>query len=325
MFVPFFSAQSDDKLKKLYRRKGGGGGKGGGSSGGHGDSGGGDDGGGSEGGEGSSGSSGSSSKGSSGSSSSKGDPVSVGGSTKTAVSYGPGGGKSVVIPAGQLFAGRTMGGGTRDQVYGNQEYGSGYPGVIGRGVNGRGFPFIFWPLAWGGAFGFGSANWQYLHTSEYGRPDNSSRPGGTMATAAFVSSSSNTTFRILADNITVSDLITSIQSNCSTDLSASSSSTPSSYADSLSSLPQPEQTIQYYRACSLALTLDGYNNTGALGPDGTPDTPLPTNIDTTLLNCLNQTIGAAVPLISDSTRLSIPTLNFVGFLWVLWCLSSVIL
>lgn len=30
-------------------------------------------------------------------------------------------------------------------------YGSGYPGAAGRGVVGRGFPFYFWPIVWGGA------------------------------------------------------------------------------------------------------------------------------------------------------------------------------
>ena len=46
----------------------------------------------------------------------------------------------------------------------NRQYGSGYPGVTGRGVAGRDFPFIFWPLAWGGAVGYG-AN-AYLHSDE---------------------------------------------------------------------------------------------------------------------------------------------------------------
>jgi hypothetical protein len=46
----------------------------------------------------------------------------------------------------------------------NREYGSGYPGITGRGTDGRGFPFIFWPLAWGGEiFPPSSA---YLHTTE---------------------------------------------------------------------------------------------------------------------------------------------------------------
>jgi hypothetical protein len=38
----------------------------------------------------------------------------------SATSYGHGGGKAALIPLGQPFAGRTAGGGTRDQVYGNR-------------------------------------------------------------------------------------------------------------------------------------------------------------------------------------------------------------
>jgi hypothetical protein len=144
-----------------------------------------------------------------------------------------------------------------------------------------------------------------------------------MTTAVFVSNSSNaTTFRILADNATVVDLIADIQSNCTSNLSGSSSTTPSTYNDSLTALPQPEQAIQYYRASSVALTLDGYNDTGALGPDGSPDTPLPSNIDTVLLDCLNQTIGAAVPLVDGGIRWAAPNMGLVGFAWLLWCLSS---
>ena len=43
-------------------------------------------------------------------------------------------------------------------------YGSGYPGLGGRGVTGRGFPFYFWPIAWGGLAGLGAA--AYLHSTE---------------------------------------------------------------------------------------------------------------------------------------------------------------
>jgi hypothetical protein len=144
-----------------------------------------------------------------------------------------------------------------------------------------------------------------------------------MTTAVFLSNSTNdTTFRILADNTTVVDLITAIRSNCTSNLSGSSSTTPSTYEDSLTALPQPEQAIQYYRASSVALTLDGYNNTGALGPDGSPNVPLPSNIDTTLLNCLNQTIGAAVPLVDNGVRWASPNMGLVGLFWVIWCLSS---
>jgi hypothetical protein len=146
-----------------------------------------------------------------------------------------------------------------------------------------------------------------------------------MVTATFVSNSTNTTtFRVLSDNTTVTDLLVAITANCSSNLSNSTSPKPSPYNDSLSALPQPEQTIQYYRASSVALTLDGYNNSGALGADGTPDMPLPSNIDTALLNCLNQTIGAAVPLINGdtNTRWASSNLSLICLLWVFWYLLS---
>ncbi|KDR73593.1 hypothetical protein GALMADRAFT_280747 [Galerina marginata CBS 339.88] len=299
MFVPFISKRSDPKL---YRRKGGGG-KGGGSSGG--------------------GKGGSSGGTGGGSGTARSSPISSSGSSKSATSYGSGGGKATTIPSGQLFAGRESGGGTRSQVFGNSQYGSGYPGVAGRGVAGRGFPFIFWPLAWGGIGGLGGA--AYYHTTEYGRPDNSSRPGGIMMTAAFTSSSQNTTFRLVADNTTVSSLIDDITANCSSSLSSPSTIVATAYNESLPA-PQPEQAVQYYRASSVSLTLDGYNNTGAADPEGTPDTPLPTNIDATLLDCLNQTIGLAVPLVDGaSLRWSAPpSMGLVGLAYLLWSLSSII-
>ncbi|KAG6830005.1 hypothetical protein H0H92_002696, partial [Tricholoma furcatifolium] len=231
--------------------------------------------------------------------------------------YGPGGGKSEPIPAG-----RDSGGGTRDEVYGTSQYGSGYPGVTGRGVSGRGFPFVFWPVAWGGTGGSSSA--QYLHTSEYGRPDNTSRPGGPLATATIISdASSNTTFRILADNATIASLSKAVQAACSYNLNnASSSFFATPYNDSFSALPQPEQTVQYYRASSVALTLDGYNNTADFEPEGTEDSPLPLNIDSYLLDCINVTIGSAVPLVSNSPGSKTPNMGALSLLFVIWTLSS---
>jgi len=303
MFVPFISERSKDNLKRLYRRKGGGGGgKGGGGGGGK-----------------------SSGGGSSSSGGGRSSSVSSGGSSHNSKAYGPGGGAVSTIPGGQAFAGRTQGGGTRGQVYGTNVYGSGYPGYAGRGVAGLGFPFYFWPLAWGGVGGVAGA--AYLHNSEYGRPNNSSRPGGALVTAAFYSTQTNTTFRLIADNSTVTELIQDIQSNCtSSNLASNSSSSPSPYQDSFSALPQPEQTIQYYRASSVALTLDGYNNTGALSSDASvPDTPLPTNFDKTLLACLNETIGAAVPLIDGGSTLQpvfgLPTVLLV---WLVYMIGGMV-
>jgi hypothetical protein len=148
-----------------------------------------------------------------------------------------------------------------------------------------------------------------------------------MMTAAFTSlSQNNTTFRIVADNTTVSALLVDILANCSSDIFSPSTIESSTFNDSLAS-PKPEQTVQYYRASTVALTLDGYNNTGALEAEGTPDTPLPTNIDSNLLNCLNSTIGEAVPLTgvqcgSANVQWTSPSIGFMSLIWVLWYLSS---
>ncbi|KAJ8515500.1 hypothetical protein ONZ45_g7092 [Pleurotus djamor] len=294
MYFPF--------ITKRDPRGGGGGGRGGGGGGGR--SGGGARGGGGGGGRGSAG---------------RTARVSSSAGSRGASSRGSGGGAPVRIPAGQPFAGRQAGGGTRSSVYGTQTYGSGYPGVAGRGVADRGFPFFFWPLAWGGAAGVGTG--AYLHSREYGNPDNSSRPGGPMVVAAF-SPRDNTTqiFHLVADNSTVVSLIEDIRSNCSSILSSNSSTVPVAYNSS--GRPQPEQTIQYYRASSVALTFDGYNNTGALAEEGTPDTPLPSYINSTLMNCLNTTIGDNVLLMDSSARrLASPSLGIFGLLYVIWTLS----
>ncbi|KZV66398.1 hypothetical protein PENSPDRAFT_744766 [Peniophora sp. CONT] len=286
MFIPFLT-----KRAPLERRRGGGGG---------GKSAGGGGGGGSFGGSKSGGFSGTTGLGSSSSTKSVSTPNLAGGRGNSATAYGAGGIAVGTIAAGSLFAGRSTGGGTRSQVYGTNVYGSGYPGVAAgqRGVSGLGFPFLYWPVVFGGA-GIGTA--AYLHEShEYGDPSNSSRPGGPMMQAAFISNFKGNTFHVLADKATVVSLISSVTDNCWYDLSSNSSTSPSSYSGNNTGDPQPESSIQYYRASSVALTLDGYNNTAALSNDSNaPATPLPTTgLDTVLLSCLNATIGAAVPLVA---------------------------
>jgi hypothetical protein len=180
-----------------------------------------------------------------------------------------------------------------------------------------------------------------LIRQQYGRPDNSSRPGGPMTQITFVSaspsSSSNSTFFVLADNTTTASLLTSIWDNCtsvfSTSLSTPNNSVPLPYNDTVPGSPQPEQAVQYYRASSVVLTLNGYNDTAALadnvtGPVG--DVPLPGNTDQNLLNCLNYTIGAAVPLIDSDSGASVrwqgsAGMGSMGLLWiVLYLVGSMI-
>jgi len=294
--VPLFSPPTQKK-KKLGRRKGGGG-KGGGGFGG---------------GKGGGSSSGGGTKGS--------VPISGSSGKSSATSYGGGGGKVTTIPSGSLFSGRTQGGGTRQEVFGNQRYGSGYPGATGLGVSGRGFPFFFWPVVWGGAGGYAAGS--YIHNNEYGNSNNDSRPGGPLFQTAFASNVTSDTYHLIADNSTVLSLRDSIQANCSSYINPASFSTaPIAVNDSSPTSPQPEQAIQYYRASSVVLTLDGYNDTSAISNDTSiPDTPLPTNLEPNLLECLNQTIGLAVPLIDGAdSRWAAPGMGIMGMVWVVLCL-----
>ncbi|KAJ7606596.1 hypothetical protein B0H17DRAFT_872133, partial [Mycena rosella] len=88
------------------------------------------------------------------------------------------------------------------------------PGSYMRGVPERGFPFYFWPLAWGTGLGFGT-NTVYLHSDE---PNNGSWPSGVQTTFAFQSNSTGTTFRFVADSDTTADLIADVAANCSASL-----------------------------------------------------------------------------------------------------------
>lgn len=147
-----------------------------------------------------------------------------------------------------------------------------------------------------------------------------------MTQALFTSNSSTTssgnitTFHLLADNSTLSSLITSLQSNCSSFYNSSlTSSQPQTYTGNDTSDPQPEQAIQYFRASSVVLTLDGYNNSAALSSDeNATQTSLPSNVDETLLGCLNDTVALAVPLVDGGAlRLGAgPAGGLVGSMWL---------
>ncbi|TFK30197.1 hypothetical protein FA15DRAFT_663579 [Coprinopsis marcescibilis] len=299
VYVPFFSEPSVQR-RNLWKRKGGGGGGGrGGGGGGRGGGGGGGRG------------------GSSGAASS-GRSVSTGSGAKSASTFSRGGGSVGTIPAGSAFGGRSIGGGTRNDVYGSRAYGSGYPGVAGAGVAGRGFPFFFWPVAFGaGGVGYGG----YHYHSEYGHPRNGSRPGGQLMVARYNSIAPATTFRLLADKESVESVNEVIQTNCGSSLEGDISVEEYDGADV--EPPRPEEVIQYYRASSVALSLDGYNNTAVFEPENTttPDVPLPSNIHLELLECLNSTIGQAVPLVDGAGALGTPPgfamFGLVGLVWML--------
>lgn len=158
----------------------------------------------------------------------------------------------------------------------------------------------------------------FLHL-QYGSPDNSSRPGGALQYTTYVSqdSSKNSTFRIVADYSTIAELMLDIEADCGKLINNGSSTftgsrNPVAMTNTgTPSQPMPESAIQYYRASSIALTLDGYNNTAALSDDeSAPPTSLPSNYDGYLLACLNSTIGESALLVDGATSglfLMLPT------------------
>lgn len=153
-----------------------------------------------------------------------------------------------------------------------------------------------------------------------------------MSQSTFMSNADNTTFYVIADSATTISLVESIQYNCSSLISNTTSAIPIPYNSSDHSSPQPERVVQYYRASSTALLLQGYNNTADLTDvQNQTNTPLPSSINMTMLLCLNETIGAAVPIVDAVTMVDGAVgLNLasrsdaLGLVWVLWCLSTLI-
>ena len=127
---------------------------------------------------------------------------------------------------------------------------------------------------------------------------------------------------VLADKSTVSSLIGTVDANCSSHLSKdNTSSSPTPYTNQ-STAPGPEQAIQYYRASSVALVLDGYdsgvlNGTQNLNASVAPVSSLPDGTDITLLRCLNDTIGLGVPLIDAGFRTGPPAVCTLVIAWLL--------
>lgn len=156
---------------------------------------------------------------------------------------------------------------------------------------------------------------------QYGLPDNKSRPGGPLEIAQFHSVNTSSTFSVIADQSTVSSLLGSVKANCSSLLSkTNTSSSPTPYTNQ-STVPVPEEALQYYRASTVVLTLDGYDS-GALNDTqnsnaSTPVVSLPNGTDTALLTCLNDTIGRAVPLVDAGARSGPPAVYTLLFAWLL--------
>ncbi|KAJ7693232.1 hypothetical protein B0H17DRAFT_933236, partial [Mycena rosella] len=175
------------------------------------------------------------------------------------------------------------------------EYGSEYPGVNSRGVHGRNLPFYFWPVVWEENDLNYNSNTSYL----YGPSNDTSRPGGALQFSVSTSNSTTATpitLWVSTDETTLIDLLTFINTNCSF-ASTSTMGTPFGPGE----IPHPEEAVQYYRARSVVLGLEGYNNTAIFSAGYMTDVLLPT-VDNTLLDCANQMIGRAVPLVKTSSN-----------------------
>lgn len=88
--------------------------------------------------------------------------------------------------------------------------------------------------------------------------------------------------------------------------------TPQAYLGPNTGKPLPEEAIVYFRASSVGLYLDGYNNTFTFASEMKmrdppfqmiPDaeyTAIPSYIDSELRDCLIQTIAQKVPLVNGA-------------------------
>jgi hypothetical protein len=211
-----------------------------------------------------------------------------------------GGGPRITL-SDSPFKGREAGGGTRGTVYGTSRYGSGYPYGYGDSyyVSSYPFPYYYWPTP---------VQYRYYGCSTYGYNENE-RPGGVTVTIPIKStiSSTNDTYHLLGDTSSAQAVMDSLTRECNV-APASLDWTFSNFNESMR--VKPEEVVQWYRASTFALALDGYNNTPALisnmkdehtaPPPLSADTPLPGWVNRTFLDCVNKTIGEALPLVDPS-------------------------
>lgn len=141
--------------------------------------------------------------------------------------------------------------------------------------------------------------------------------------SAAVAPNTPSTFRFLSDNTTVALMDIEVKAACGSMLDSNVTTPPLVFWES-DTTPAPEQVVQYFRASSALLSLDGYNNTATYAVEGTADSPLPDNVNQNLLSCLNSTIGSTLPLIDGANGLAVvPTghlFMIIGAVW--WVLRA---
>ncbi|KAH7100367.1 hypothetical protein BKA62DRAFT_620146 [Auriculariales sp. MPI-PUGE-AT-0066] len=295
--IQYLSRQSGSDVRELVARKGGGGGgRGGGSRGG-----------------------GGSRASSSGSSNPSAFSLSSA-SGRTASPKSSGGGKPIVLPSGP-FQGRLVGGGSRKDIYGDARYGSGYPGTSGsRSVSGAPFPFGFYPI-------FIPGPSPSLHSSEEYSSDvpGLSRPGGAMSTEIVVSKSLGReagVFYLVGDSSSVALVFSAIVANCNAtnlDQPLATLTYPLPAGATNVTMPDTEEIIQYYRASSFALALEGYNSSVATAPSESQayagPVGLPASVDASFLQCINATTAEFVPIMDAPEKYHLTTNDIV---WIVF-------
>jgi len=136
----------------------------------------------------------------------------------------------------------------------------------------------------------------------------------------YTASQANNTFRILADQESLQSLDQDISADCGSYIASKAGIT--AYTND-STVPRPEQVVQYYRASSVSLSLDNYNNSAVYSNSPVDDSPIPPTTNLEFLNCLNTTIGAAVPLVDAGMKWSAPSsVGLAGLAYVVWCLTG---
>ncbi|KAF6763878.1 hypothetical protein DFP72DRAFT_1040578 [Ephemerocybe angulata] len=242
---------------------------------------------------------------------------------------------SVITGKNQVFPGRTVGGGMRRDVFGTRAYGSGY-GTVEKGTSNHNFPYYFWPVSYCSPDTMAFYRAYYFCNDEYGFPKDNIRPGGAQKVLTITASDStpSTKFRVVADSDTIKSLYDGNLVDClprkkKDKKKLLKSEDYEGVLEEKGDMPKPEQAIQYYRGSSVVLSLDGYNNSAAFTEDiSVPDTPLPADLNTAFLECLNSTIGREVLLmVNDGAPAISPRMGpaNLGLLAVaIWVLSRMV-
>lgn len=141
----------------------------------------------------------------------------------------------------------------------------------------------------------------------------------------FISNSSSTIIHVVSDWATVNALIPYIDNDCEHFLHVNSSRVPIPFNGNGTD-PLPEEAVQYYRASSVVLTLDKYNNTAALTGDANATAVLlPANVEMDFVHCVNSSIGQNVLLFSSASAVSPPGVRgLLVFMYAIWCLLALL-